>query len=175
MWVAARRLGVLTATVVALSVFAGSASAATVSMTTGGTPTITYQASAGETNNTTVTRPGSGSAADYIFTQGAPLTAGANCTQTSTNVVTCNTTTDPNLVANLLDQNDTFSASGVDHLGTVTFNGGDGNDTLNGSNFDDYFDGQAGSDTQDCKGGTNDMYKLDGADPAPVNCETAVP
>jgi Ca2+-binding RTX toxin-like protein len=68
---------------------------------------------------------------------------------------------------------DTFN--GTSALQGVSFWTGAGNDNLIGSAFNDYFDGQAGTDTQNCGGGANDMYKVDGADPAPVNCETAVP
>jgi hypothetical protein len=134
------RWGFLLATIVALPAFAGTASAATVSAATAGPATgttITYQASAGETNSTVVTKAANDS---WRFTETpGPLTAGANCTQTSANVVTCSSQHEPIVIANLLDQNDTFSAAGVDLGGgpaAATFNGGDGDDTLIGPNTD---------------------------------------
>jgi Ca2+-binding RTX toxin-like protein len=157
------RWGVLLATIVALPAFAGTASAATVSAAaaSGNGVDITYQAVASETNNTTVSKPG---ADTWRFTEGAPLnalTAGANCTQTAVNVVTCGPTLhEPHVVVNLLDQNDTFSAAGVDFGGAAnaanaTINGGDGDDTLtgpnNGSNLQT-LNGDNGNDT--LNGGT---------------------
>jgi len=151
------RRGFLLAAIVALPAFAGVASAATVSSTgTGTSATITYQATAGETNNTVVTKF-AGDTWRFTETPG-PLTAGVNCTQPSTNVVQC-VSHEPIVFANLLDQNDTFSASGTDfggHLATATFNGGDGNDiltgpdtvsTLNGDNGDDTINGGNKADT----------------------------
>jgi Ca2+-binding RTX toxin-like protein len=81
--------------------------------------------------------------------------------------------------------NDTISACGTpvtspcsgsnSALQGISFWGGAGTDTLIGSNFNDFLDGQAGVDVRDCKGGANDMYKVDAADPPPLNCETPVP
>jgi len=159
------RWGVLLAAIVALPAFAGNASAATVSAAaaSGDGVDITYQAVSGETNNTVVSKPASKT---WRFTEGAPLnalTAGANCTQTAVNVVTCGTggtLNEPHVFANLLDQNDTFSAAGVDFGGAAnaanaTINGGDGDDTLtapnNGSNLET-LNGDNGNDT--LNGGT---------------------
>jgi Ca2+-binding RTX toxin-like protein len=137
------RWGILLATIAVLAAFASTASAATVSKS--GT-TITYQASAGETNNTVLTRPATDT---WRFTETpGPLTAGTGCTQTSANVVTC-TQSGPTLVVNLLDQNDTFSASGV-NLGSgaaATLNGGDGNDNLTAPNTVSTLNGDNGNDT----------------------------
>jgi Ca2+-binding RTX toxin-like protein len=157
---------------VALPAFAGNASAATVSKPVAA---ITYQASAGETNNTVVARSGS----NYTFTETpGPLTAGTGCIQTSANVVTCTQNSpDPSLVVNLLDQNDTFSASGADQFTSVTFNGGDGNDTLtapneattlNGGNDNDTLNGGSqadilnGGDGDDTLSGNNQNDTLNG-------------
>jgi Ca2+-binding RTX toxin-like protein len=163
-----RRGLVIMATIFALPAFAGAASAATVSRS--GT-TITYQAAAGETNSTVVTRSGS----DFTFTETGPtgqLTNGANCIQVSNNVVRC-TQSNPTIVANLLDQNDTFSASGVTTPVSVTFNGGSGDDTLsapdvnttlNGDDGNDTLNGANGDDT--LNGGNNDdqLFGNGGAD-----------
>jgi hypothetical protein len=138
------RRGVLPATIAVLAAFAGTASAATVSRT--GT-TITYQANAGETNQTVLTR----SMSNYVFTETGPLTAGTNCTQTSANVVTC-TQANPIVVANLLDGNDAFSAAGVAQPTAVTLNGGAGDDTLTAPNVATTLNGDNGSDT--LNGGT---------------------
>jgi len=150
------RWGVLLAAIVALPAFAGTASAATVSASApnGTSNTITYQAVLGETNDTTVTKPG---ADQWRFTANSgTVTAGANCTQTVANTqVTCSTQHEPIVIANLLDQNDTFSASGVDFgggLASATFNGGDGNDTLTGPNTVSTLNGDNGDDT--INGGT---------------------
>jgi Ca2+-binding RTX toxin-like protein len=160
------RRGVLLTTIAVLAAFAGTATAATVSRT--GT-TITYQASAGETNHTVVTRPTSNT---YVFTETGPLTAGTNCTQTSTNVVTC-TQSSAVIVANLLDQADTFSASGVSQPSAVTINGGDGNDaltapnvatTLNGDNGNDTLNGGTAADTLNGGNGDAGMDRMTGGD-----------
>jgi Ca2+-binding RTX toxin-like protein len=162
------RRAVLLAALVALPAFAGTASAATVSKTVAA---ITYQANASETNNTVVTRSGS----NFIFTESpGPLTAGTGCSQTSANVVTCTQSSpDPSLVANLLDQNDTFSAAGIDHFTAVTFNGGDGNDTLtapneittlNGDNGNDTLTGDDKADTLNGGNGDDTMDGAGGAD-----------
>jgi Ca2+-binding RTX toxin-like protein len=173
MWVAAEqglrlmRRGSLLAAIVALPAFASTASAATVAKSGAA---ITYHASAGETNSTVVTRSGN----SFVFTETpGPLTAGTGCAQTSASVVTCTQSSpDPSLVANLLDQNDTFSASGIDHLTSVTFNGGDGNDnltapnvstTLNGDNNNDTLNGGTQPDTLN-GGGGDDTVNGNGQD-----------
>jgi len=170
------RWGAFLATIVSLPAFAGTASAATVSAAapSGTGVTITYQASAGETNNTVLTKPANDT---WRFTESpGPLTAGTNCTQTSANVVTCGPTLhEPIIVANLLDQDDTFSAAGVDLAGgpaAAIFNGGDGNDTLtapntgttlNGDNGDDTLNGGSKADT--INGGSDaGMDRMTGGD-----------
>jgi Ca2+-binding RTX toxin-like protein len=170
------RWGAFLATIVALPAFAGTASAATVSVSGTATKgnTITYQAVLGETNNTVVTKPADDT---WRFTETpGPLTAGTNCTQTSANVVTCSSQHEPVVVANLLDQDDTFSAGGIDFGGgpaAATFNGGDGNDTLtgpntepttlNGDNGDDTLTGGNKKDT--LNGGTDaGMDRMTGGD-----------
>jgi Ca2+-binding RTX toxin-like protein len=159
------RWGAFLATIVALPAFASTASAATVSASapSGPSNTITYQASAGETNNTVVTKPGGDT---WRFTESpGPLTAGANCTQTSANVVTCSSQHEPIVVANLLDQDDTFSAGGIDFgggLAAATFNGGDGNDTLTGPNTEPTT--LNGGNDNDTLNGGNKADTLNGGD-----------
>jgi Ca2+-binding RTX toxin-like protein len=168
-------MGLVLAAFVALPAFAGTASAATVSASaaTGTGTTITYQAGAGETNNTVLTKPANDT---WKFTETpGPLTAGANCTQTSANEVTCSNKHEPIIVVNDLDQNDTFDATGVDLGGgpaAATLNGGDGNDTLtapntsttlNGDNNDDILNGGTKADT--FNGGTDaGMDRMTGGD-----------
>jgi Ca2+-binding RTX toxin-like protein len=155
------RRGVLLTTVVALAAFAGTASAATVSKSA---PTLTYQAVAGETNNTVVTKP---SADTYRFTETpGPLTAGTGCTQTAANIVTC-VQHEPIVVANLLDQNDTFSLAGVNidaGAATATLNGGTGADTLTGSTKNDTLNGGDDADTLDGDNGNDTLNGDNGND-----------
>jgi Ca2+-binding RTX toxin-like protein len=154
---------VLLSALAVLTTFAGTASGATVSKS--GT-TITYQANVGETNQTVLTRSGN----NYVFTETGSLTAGTNCTQTSTSVVTC-TQANPTIVANLLDRDDTFSASGVTQPSSVTLNGGDGADTitapnvgttLNGDNGNDTLNGGNGADTLNGGNGDAGMDRMTG-------------
>jgi len=172
------RRGALLATIVALPALAGTASAATVSASapSGTGVTVTYQASAGETNNTVLTKPAGDT---WRFTESsATLTAGANCTQTATNVVTCGPVLhEPIIVANLLDQDDTFSAAGVDLAGgpaAATLNGGDGNDTLTGPNTGSTLNGDDGDDTlnggtkKDTLNGGAGMDRMTGGDESDV-------
>ena len=175
------RRGFLLAAIVALPAFAGTASAATVSKSA---PTLTYQAVAGETNFTVVTKSGD----DIMRGSLTPIATDGVDRVT----YTANTAAQPTTISLDGVANDSDGQGGTDNVSTdieylyggpevdsfdalsalqgVSFWTGAGDDTLNGSNFDDYFDGQAGSDTQNCRGGT-DTYKIDGADPAPVNCE----
>jgi Ca2+-binding RTX toxin-like protein len=70
------------------------------------------------------------------------------------------------------------SINATSALQGVSLWGGANADTLTGSAFDDFIDGQAGIDNINCAGGSNDMYKVDAADTPPPNtqgCETAVP
>lgn len=73
--------------------------------------------------------------------------------------------------------NDVINASALG-IGThgVSLFGRDGNDTLTGSQNNDFLNGEADTtfDTLDCQGGTNDMYKTDGSETI-TNCETLVP
>lgn len=70
---------------------------------------------------------------------------------------------------------DSFNASANGAVAVALWGRG-GDDTLTGSSLDDFIDGQAGADTVDCGGGSNDLFYSDlgqpGGDSALTNCET---
>jgi hypothetical protein len=109
----------------ALAAVPAFASGATVTSAAG---TITYTAGAGETNSVVIDDPGS----TYTFDESPSITAGAGCTQTDADTVTCADTGVDVVVVNLNDMNDTATAVGSNQ-DDVDMNGGAGNDVLVGS------------------------------------------
>ncbi len=142
-----------------LGACAGAASAATV------TPTGSYAAAAGETNNLVVTRVG----ADYVFTDavGVTITPTAPCAPGPTvNVATCPAGPIPGLFVSLNDMADQarMDASLVAPLGFISVIGGDGADTLRGAdNVTTQLSGEGDGDTLTSgTGGNGQNYSLAG-------------
>lgn len=123
----------------ALAVVPAIASASTVSIA--GT-TITFAAAGGETNGLTVTVVG----ANYVFTDGSgpDPTAGAGCADGGA-TVTCPTAAPTSVVINLNDNDDTFTATGV-NIDPFTVNAGDDNDQVTGSSANDIINGEDSSE-----------------------------
>jgi RTX calcium-binding nonapeptide repeat (4 copies) len=136
-----RRAGLTVAlALAALAVVPAMASAAAVS--TSGT-VITYAAASGETNNLTVTQP----AADtYVFNETviSITESSANCTAAGGDV-TCSGVSWTSVVVNLGDNNDTFTATGVND-DPFTIDGSSGSDTITASSANDVINGGSSSD-----------------------------
>ena len=166
-------------TVAGLAILPAFASGATVSKAGG---VITYTAAAGETNNVVVDDP----AGAYTFAE-TPITAGAGCTQTNANLVTCpnpdaiSTSAVTMSMGDMADtanatatEEDEFTINGEagddilalsDNSGNAIVvaeiaNGGGGNDWLyGGPGGPDDLNGDAGNDRMDGGAGTgNDDF-----------------
>jgi Ca2+-binding RTX toxin-like protein len=137
---------------------------ATVAVTTdasSATPKIGYFAPAGETNNVTIDLAGG----TYTITDtGAPLIAGAGCTQVNTSTATCPAASANRVTVNAGDMSDTILMNAKPPLGT-TLIGGEGNDTINGGPGTDHIFGGNGGDAIDARLG-NDTVDTGGGDPA---------
>jgi hypothetical protein len=155
-----RRAGLTVAlALAALAAVPAIASAASVS--TFGT-VIFYAADPfGETNNLTVTQPG---ADTYVFDEASiSITESSpNCTAASGDV-TCSGVSWTSVVVTLHDNNDTFTAAGVND-DPFTINGGDGSDTITGSSANDDISGGPGNDTIDGGSGNDTLNGDDGND-----------
>ena len=152
-----RRAGLTVAlALVGLAVVPAVASAAAVS--TSGT-VITFTAASGETNNLTVTHPGTDT---YLFNEASiSITeSSANCTAASGNV-TCSGVSWTSVVVSLGDNGDTFTATGVND-DPFTIDGGSSGDTITGSSANDIlYGGSSGSDDLNGDAGND---RLDGGD-----------
>jgi Ca2+-binding RTX toxin-like protein len=132
---------------------------------------LTYTAAAGETNDVTVS---GGPATVTIRDPGATITAGNNCQAVSASEVTCSPPGGPGDAAiDLGDGSDHFDAAAAQT--NVRVRGGDGDDTIRGSDYQgfpgsmfsgsgDYIDGGPGTDTIDAGAG-DDSVVGGGPDP----------
>jgi hypothetical protein len=128
---------------------------------------ITFQAAHGETNDVEVAQ-NVYSPIDYTYTNvavydhGAPLTAGAGCSQVAADEALCGASDGPNVVADLGDGNDRFRAPGVWSAPVsgiaFTVHGGPGDDAIYGSQYNDLLYGDEGNDTVDGRPGDDVIY-----------------
>jgi hypothetical protein len=136
-----RRAGLIVAlALAALAVVPAVASASTVSISGS---TITFAAASGETNGVTVTVVST----NYRFADGPgpDPTAGSGCSDTGA-TVDCPLNPSTAVTVNLNDNDDTFTAAGVNQ-DPFTINGGDGDDgNIIGSDANDTINGEASSD-----------------------------
>ena len=133
----------------AIGMFPAVSLAATLTESAG---SIEYQAGAGEANNLTVSL---GTGVLSFHDTGAPVTAGAGCSQVGVHLATCPLPTGDTAIhlGNLADR----LAITAD-IGTNSAFGGKGADTLVGGPGNDQFFGQNGSDTLRGGGGDDHLY-----------------
>jgi Ca2+-binding RTX toxin-like protein len=129
-------------TIVAMLIATPQAHAGTASVDGG---VLRFVAAPGETNDITVTAAGG-----LTDATGPPVTAGANCVPAGNGVQCAGVT---RIALELGDQADRVRplAAAI----SMQANGGDGNDTLEGSDITDELDGGQGSDTIDGRGGAD--------------------
>ena len=150
----ARRAGLTVALALgALAAVPAVASASTVSISGS---TITFAAASGEINGVTVTVVST----NYRFADGPgpDPTAGSGCTDTGA-TVDCPLNPSTAVTANLGDEDDTFTATGVNQ-DPFTINGGSQADTLTGSDANDFLNG--GPDDVDVLHGGPGNDRMDG-------------
>jgi glucose/arabinose dehydrogenase len=112
---------------------------------------ITYTAATGKANSVVVDDPGS----NYTFAE-SDIAAGAGCTQTNANLVTCADSGVNTVTMNLGDTADTADASGSSQ-DIFTINAGSGNDTVTGSALNDTLNGDNNNDTLNGGPGNDDI------------------
>ncbi len=156
------RSGVTRATllaVAAVALAAGGAQAATVSVDSG---VLTYVADSGYANNVSIEDIGY---AYLLKDPAAVLTAGDGCVSDLEGIV-CEYgwLTIDSIHVDGLDGDDAISMLNNYVTTPVTFNGGDGNDTLGGSAGNDVLNGGAGDDTISSRNGVNQLNGGDGDD-----------
>jgi Ca2+-binding RTX toxin-like protein len=144
-----RRAGLAVAlALAALAAVPAIASASSLS-STGVGGTITYAAASGETNHLTVTVVGS----NYRFsdTGVSSITESSPCVQVTTTSTDCPLTANA-VTVNLNDNDDFFTATGVNE-DPFTINGGDGDDgNITGSSANDTINGEGTSDNSTATG-----------------------
>ena len=118
---------------------------------------LTYEASGGEVNQVSVTYSGGST---IINDSGAIIEAGPGCSLQGGQKVACRDVT--SVVANLSDWND--SAYSLLLFTPVTFDGGEGDDTLTGNATPDKLTGGTGADTLNGGWGNDTLTGGDGAD-----------
>jgi Ca2+-binding RTX toxin-like protein len=96
---------------------------------------------------------------NYRFTHSnsTTFTAGSGCTTVTTLIKECPLNPATSVVVNLGDQNDTFTAAGVNQ-DPFTINGASGSDTITGSDANDVIDGGSGDDTLNGGPGNDILY-----------------
>jgi Ca2+-binding RTX toxin-like protein len=148
----------LSACIIATLGLAAPAHAATVEVTAGPQPKLTYRAGPGETNALIVRLDGT---AYKVQDTGATITPGTGCNATDAQHATCAAGGVTALFVALGDLND---AAGVDAALPAELDGGDGNDLLVGGSGADRLDGGPGFDLLDGDTGADVMRGGDGPD-----------
>jgi Ca2+-binding RTX toxin-like protein len=158
----------------AIGMFPAASLAATLTESSG---SIEYQAAAGEANNLTVSL---GTGVISFHDTGAPVTAGAGCSQVGVHLATCPQAAGVDTTINLgnladrlaitddIGANYTFAGPGADTLvggpGNDTFFGENGSDTLRGGGGNDDLNGGNLPDGEDSPGAVNQLFGGDGND-----------
>jgi RTX calcium-binding nonapeptide repeat (4 copies) len=155
------RLIVVAALVAAAFAAPSAASAATVSVSMGGT---SFTAAPGEANNLTVSQTSTffQQYVKFSDTGVSSVTAGQGCSQVGATTVLCQISWFSHYSVDLGDGNDTLN----DQLmqSPLTVKGGDGDDVINGGGGSDTIDGGAGNDTITGGGGNDKITGGDGTD-----------
>ncbi len=158
-------LATLTSVLLAASLAAPAAHAATASVDNGSNQLI-YTGSS-EVNNVTV----SGSGSSYTITDsGASISPGSGCSAAGAGKVTCSSSKIKYVSVRTNAGNDTITVSG----GAFTaLDGGTGDDRLVGGSSWDWLNGNTGDDSLDGGGGSDFLSGGDGVDTADYSARTA--